>query len=290
MSTGYLNQMATASPAADNPLIFVGNEQNQQPINPATGIPYSTSTVTLPQFKSVAQLMQEFMALPTKAKLKVARKLALSGAFGSPNIGETLAEFVASIPPTALEAAYEELLMDTAKRTAMRQEITPDDLLRQRIQYNRSATQAAGGRAGWFGESDDEGEETQVSPLANQTVTQRYKSVDIYSPSDAKGLARAIIRRELGRDPTEEEYADFVSALQEESRENPTVTRQTSKYDENGQLASQTTRTRGGFGEAAVEQFATEQAQSMPGWAEWQAVGTYLPAVFQTLGASVPGV
>ena len=35
-------------------------------------------------------------------------------------------------------------------------------------------------------------------------------SIDIYSPSQARGLLRSVLQQELGRDPTDDEFDDFL--------------------------------------------------------------------------------
>jgi hypothetical protein len=114
------------------------------------------------------------------------------------------------------------------------------------------------------------------------------------NPEDAKNLVRGMLQQELGRDPTQGEYEDFLSAIHAAEAQDPTTQKTTSTYtlDNNDQLrlASQNTVTHAGIGAAGVEQLAYERAQQQPSWAEWQAMGTYAPALFAALGATVPGV
>ena len=110
-------------------------------------------------------------------------------------------------------------------------------------------------------------------------------SRNIMDPTDARQLARGLMLRELGREPTEEEFADFVGALQAAQRGNPTVTRSTGHFEE-GELVKTTSTTRGGVN---PEEVALQKVRKNPSWAEWQAVGTYAPALFEALGATVPG-
>ena len=115
--------------------------------------------------------------------------------------------------------------------------------------------------------------------------------MDVLNPKDAKALTKAVLQQELGRDPTQGEYEDFLSALNAAERENPDVSHTTSTYrldpvTQSPYLAKQRTVTQQGISEAGLAQVAQEQAQRNPNWAEWQAMGTYVPALLQALGST----
>lgn len=300
-STSMLNSLsqqyaaaraASPQPASSEPSVYLGMDSVHVIAPPERGnaplFRERQGDVPVPQTKTLSQMMTDFDHWNIKRKQDMARKLALAGFLGSPYKGETLDEFVKRQDYISVEQGYAQLLQSASSRYAAGQKVSPNQLLNQYIDYNKStglfAGSAGAGGAGGTG-----------SPYANQTRTETNtsKSVDIWSPMDAKGLARATLQRELGRDPTQAEFEDFVAALQAKQRANPAVTRttNTTKYDKYGSPVNtnSSSTTTGGLTAQGIDEFATEQAQANPGWAEWQAVGTYFPAVMQMLGAGVPG-
>ncbi len=151
----------------------------------------------------------------------------------------------------------------------------------------------------------DKMEGTRTSTSTDSATTTNVTR-DIMDPDDAMALVRATLQRELERDPTKAEFEDFISAVQAAQRQNPT---RTSSSTTRETVASQTTNRRGrvvdsdsdvtttssstqhsGITQAGIEDILLRRARANPDWAEWQAVGTYAPALFQALGATVPGV
>lgn len=283
-TTGYLAAErarlgVTAGPTAgpaQGPVVFA-SPQTRVPTPNSPDRPYQV--IDRPATKSVTELMLEFDEMDRKEKRKLAKRLALGGFFSdSPRMGESLDEFVARKTLGEVTDAYGRLISEASGRfMSAGQQITPDALLQQHIDYNQSA----GGLFGKGGKGAGAGEEAPFTGTKKYTQT----NIDIYSPSQARGVIRQVLLAELGREPTEDEFADFRDALNDDVRDNPTTSTTSTKYVE-GEAVSSTTRTRGGVdaGDAAVE-----WAQSQPGWAEWQAVGTYFPALMSTLGAGVPG-
>lgn len=283
-TTGYLAAErsrlgVTAGPTAGanmgGPVVFAA-PQTRVPTPNSPDRPFQV--VDRPATKSITQLMLEFEEMSNKAKRKLAKRLALGGFFSdSPRMGESVEEFVARKSLGEVIDAYGRLLGEASGRfMSAGQQITPEALLQQHIDYNQSQSGGLFGKGG-AGSAEE----------APFTGTKKYTqtNIDIYSPSQARAVIRQVLLAELGREPTEDEFADFRDALNDDVRDNPTVSTTRTRYEE-GEAVSSTTRTRGGVdaGDAA-----TEWAQSQPGWAEWQAVGTYFPAVMNTLGSGVPG-
>jgi hypothetical protein len=206
----------------------------------------------------------------------------------------------------ALEA-YNELLMDAAGRYSRGQNITPEELLEQAVAYRLPRGAKWDGSYGQLvdilGENDINvgsglsGDE-DLSGTHKYTSTSTSVDRDVMDPNDAMALTRAMLQRELGRDPTKGEFEDFIGAIQYAQRVNPsrttTRTTRTDTTDSEGELVDTNTHTssstRAGITSAGLEDIALRKARANPDWAEWQAVGTYAPALFQALGATVPGV
>jgi hypothetical protein len=217
--------------------------------------------------------------------------------------------------------AYMDLLDDAAGRYARGQKISPEQLLSQNIAYRLP------GKADWDGTysglqdilAENEIDVTGVDPdqqerdlsgtrstTSSNTTTTSNVSRDIMDPNDAMALTRSLLQRELGRDPTKAEFEDFISAVQVAQRSHPTRTRSTTSTEttntqttnKKGRVidsdtdTSQSTSsfTRSGITQAGIEDLMLRKARANPDWAEWQAVGTYAPALFDALGATVPGV
>lgn len=295
-STGMLSNYLAPRPARDpNQLyVFMGYNEAQNAPEPGGAAGWrgvaGPRTVRTDDYMTITDALTAFEGWSDKKKRTLARRLALGGFFSdSPNQGETLNEFLSHQTLGDVSNAYLTLLTAAGSRyTQANIKVTPEQLLQQNIDFNRGNP---GG--GPFAPDKDGGSGGTGSPYANKTIkhTDVSKSIDIYSPSDARWLIRQVLSDQLDREPTEDEFADFIDALQEEAREHPTTSRTTTrtKYDEFGSPMDTSTRTvsRGGFN---PNEFAVEYAQSQPGWAEWQAVGTYFPAAMAALGAGVPGV
>lgn len=224
----------------------------------------------------IAVLVTQFDQAPIKRKREMAEKLVRAGYLPPPAKGESMEDYLKRIPLATVRQAYAGLLEDTAQRNASGQpNLTPTDLLEQNIEYGKDFFKSLDGKGAGAGED--------IPDLKKQTQT----SIDIYSPSQARGLIRNVLMQQLGREPTEDEFADFRDALNDEQRENPVTSTTRYAYDEYGRAVDSTTTSRGGIDEG---EYATQWAQSQPGWAEWQAVGTYFPTLLNALGTGVPGV
>jgi hypothetical protein len=281
-STGTLNSQARTLQGGmpNEPMVTVDVTKSHKNVDPGTGAPrpyQQGSFVKTPSQAPMSVLLGQFDGFSVKQKRDLAERLVRGGFIPGPPAGMTLAEYVKAIPLDTVRAAYAALLGATAERNAIGQvNLTPMGLLNQHIDYNKEGFNKALSDANGDGIADD------------FTGVKKYKqtSIDIYSPSQARGLLRSVLQQELGRDPTDDEFDDFRSALNAEERENPSVSIQRTRY-EDGEAVGSRTINRGGIDEA---EYATQYAESQPGWAEWQAVGTYFPTILNTLGAGVPGV
>lgn len=244
------------------------------------------------RLKDIDTLMADFEAMPNEKKRDLAKRLAMAG-FLDVAYAKTLDETVSQATLMDVSDAYANLLMAASARFNAGQNMSPDDILEMNIRYNLAA---AGIDAK---DLDKKGGKLDLDALYAKATGQsagkphtevtKSKSYDIWAPEDARGLARNTLQSVLGRDPSEAEFEDFVTALQTKQRENPTITTTRTHYDAQGNAVRQSSTNTGGLHEAGIEELAREQAQAAPDYAEWQAVGTYFPAIMQALGAVVPG-
>ncbi len=264
-----------------------------------------TTDTRQPKIATLNDAIRKFDNMTLTEQRNMLRLLAIGGFAGSISL-EDIDEAVKEASQLDARDAYMSLL-ERASEYFMTTgaQVTPNDVLKSAIAYRLE-----GMGINWDGKLStfDDGipksyltaaEAAGEDPLKpfSTTTTSTSRSVDLMSPMDAKGLTRQMLQQELGRDPTQAEYEDFLSALHAAERQNPTIskTTTTSHYGVNdaGQhfLEDSNTNTvsRGGLTSAGYEQILTEQAQANPDWAEWQAVGTYFPALLSALGATVPG-
>lgn len=235
---------------------------------------------TTPNFSiPVADALAIFDDLDNDAIRTLAAKLAMAGYAGSIS-KDKVSAFVDDASKIEVRDAYMNLLNDAADRYASGKNIDPMDLLDEMVKF----------RAGDANIFDEDGnlDMSKVGTYGKpRTVTTTSTSRDILNPDDARAITQGILQQELGRDPTDAEYEDFVDTLQAAVKRNPRHTTTTSRYDADGNLVSQDQTTSGGMSESALALRAQEEARSQPDWAEWQAVGTYAPALMQALGATV---
>lgn len=115
-----------------------------------------------------------------------------------------------------------------------------------------------------------------VSGLADQDVkfngTKSYtrKQTDLANPADARELIREVVRDQIGRAPTDEEYQAFLSVLTEAQQANPTVQTEQVTYQD-GEAVSTASTTQSGIGSAGLAGVARDQARQMPEYGAYQA-------------------
>lgn len=307
-STGILSQFAAlqgiplgvpASTQSDNPLIYMGSPKVPNPAGLlASGD--NKFNVLVSQIENTTthdELLTEFDSMSAEKQRKWALWLTLAGYSGSVDL-DKVDDAAAQMSLGELLAAYSNLLGDAENRYGVGQKITPTQLLKKAIDYRLD--QAGVKWDGKLGSLDTSkltslfseagiGAES-LSPYANATITTTSKSVDFLNPMDAKNLVRGMLQQQLGRDPSQAEYEDFLGAVHAAEQDNPSTTKTTTKYDENGAPMDTSSVTHGGMSAGAYEQLAYDRATRNPDWAEWQAMGTYAPALFSALNAPIPGV
>ena len=295
---------AGALVAPDVPRVYMGSSSMVEPrgLNPTRAPRYTTRS----REHTLEQALSKFDNMGFSEQRNMLRLLAIAG-FAGPIAFEDIDEYVNSASQGDARSAYS-LLLETASDYYMNSNraVTPTDVLRSAVAYRLDAY-----GVGWDGNLDSfKGGIPKAMAKAASTAasggalasgydpddfpykkTTTSKSIDVLNPKDAKALTRAVLQQELGRDPTQGEYEDFLAALNAAERANPDISRTTTTYDldpttESPYVSKQRTVTTQGIGEAGLSQVAYEQAQRNPNWAEWQAMGTYFPALLQALGST----
>lgn len=295
------NMTSLSTGAGANAYVFMGKESYKEtPEGLVPGKSIWEQQIGMPKhtdgdFQTLSGLMQEFESKSIEDKQHMGKLLFMAGYLGGS--GSSPKDAFKSSTLLEISSAYGELLNDAAGRFAAGQNITPDRLLEMNIKFNLSQAgvdtegQGLKNADSWWHQlnqsfGDDPNDPNSPNFTGDKTQTSRH--VDIYSPEDTKGLVRAILQQEMGRDPTSAEMEDFSSALTSAMRANPTTSKTTGTY-EKGQLVDQNTVTHNGIGVQGLQEVAEQRAEAMPGHAEWQAIGTYLPALYGALGSAVPG-
>lgn len=309
LSTNLLSDVAAAEIAAAEPAPTGGGEDGGMPV-------VYQGTTTYPTFDTprgygsqgqgqqdetsdLLTLVEEMEKMSRREQRRLAFLLTLGG-FGPSASVEDAAEAAKDMTLGQLVDAYSELLATAAGKYQVGQKVTPERLLKQAIAFR-----LPGDWDGDFGSVDEvlqehgivtpEGKDGEKKEDLSGTFTSTSTDIsrDIMDPNDAMSLTRAMLQRELGRDPTKAEFEDFVSTLQHAQRVNPTKTTESTTLttDADGNVIDRASRstTQAGITSAGLSDIALRKARANPGWAEWQAVGTYAPALFEALGATVAG-
>lgn len=109
--------------------------------------------------------------------------------------------------------------------------------------------------------------------------TSTSTSVSLTDPDTARGLIENAIGSELGRRPTEKEYATFMKALTTYAEANPTVTTTNSNSGKGFSTSSQ--KSSGGYN---AQQFAKDYANAQEGAAETDVATTGFDAFISLIG------
>lgn len=110
------------------------------------------------------------------------------------------------------------------------------------------------------------------------------RSVADITDGQAWTVLQETLSRMLGRDPTDQELRDYTYKMNQMAAANPTITKTIQKY-RGGKVADTIQKTNAGFTSADMAMAAYEDAQSDPGYAEYQAATTYFNAAMSALGA-----
>lgn len=244
--------------------------------------------------------LRRFEESPDAHMRQMALWLAIGGFVGADSL-EQAKEFATKASRRDIIKVHEDFVAEVAQLQLLADKsgkfkLTPEQYLEQQVRFRLPGWKGSlkdlslkniDQLAADFGGGALEGEEAEEK----FTGTKKHKAtvVDLMSPADARGMVRTLLQQELGRDPTQAEYEDFVSALHGAQRKNPSTITTRSNIVEGEEVSSHTTQT-GGLDQSGLQQVAYERLKKQPAWEEWQAVGVYAPALMASLDAPVPGV
>ena len=112
-----------------------------------------------------------------------------------------------------------------------------------------------------------------------KTTTSTSETVNLTDPDTARGLIESAIGSELGRRPTEQEYANFMNVLTARAEASPSVSKTTTTSGTG--FSTSKGKTQGGFN---AQQIAKEYAGAQEGAAETAAATTGFDAFISLIG------
>lgn len=287
MGGGSTDYAAAQSRNYSDPFIYQGTKRITRSTN-ANVAEHVLASGGSTQGSLLSDLQRKFMQSDEANRRHWAYLMALTGYAGGEIASDPrkAAEFAKNAALIDVLDMHKKFLQDAADQfNIYRRKITPTQLMKEMLafrlgdKFNGNLKTLTPDNVGALGGQ---------SLAGTHTTTQ--KSIDFLNPEDAKGLVRATLQQQLGRDPTQAEYEDFLSVIHAAERSHPTTTRTTSTTNDQGDIVSQSSVTHGGLTSEGYNQLAYEKARQMPSWAVWQAVGTYAPALFAALDSPISGV
>lgn len=123
----------------------------------------------------------------------------------------------------------------------------------------------------------------KIKYVGPKSKTTTQTSVNLSSAEDVKALTTSVLTQALGRAPTAAEVAQYKATINAQENANPNVTTTTSTLDDQGETVAQSSKTTGGFSQAAAQQVVQDQAQKQPEYGKYQSGTTYWNALMSML-------
>lgn len=257
--------------------------------------------------QTIHKLLEDFYSASRTEQRDMAVLLALGGYSPGDQQAVSVEKAVEEAMSWSLsetQDAYFNLLEESAAKLSMGSRLTPTQILKRSIAFRlptkakwngdmgtlSDAMQQAGVRVSERTAAEGEDAKSLFTGTVKESVTSTVRN--IMDPRDARMMTRNLLLNELGREPTQAEFEDFVSTLQAAMRENPSKSKTTVTADlVDGEVVDRHTdrTTHAGITGQGLADVMLDKVRSNPNWAEWQAVGTYAPALFAALGATVEG-
>jgi len=121
---------------------------------------------------------------------------------------------------------------------------------------------------------------------ANGNVVQHetVKSVNDLSEGQAWSILRTSMQASLGRDPSDQEVREFLAAANADAAADPTVTKRTTRTNEEGQSRTSESTTRAGYTAEDAQKAAYDDLTDSAEYADYQSASTYFNAMVSALG------
>lgn len=162
-------------------------------------------------------------------------------------------------------AVWQQAVDEAAKMQSGGHNVTPDDVLDMYASANKdlAAKRATG-----------------------EVQSTKSRSISLTDPVQAKAFITQAFQQAMGRDPTDAEVRVLTDSLHKAQRANPTITTQSPRFDNDGNLipGEMETVTEGGLDPSA---FIQQAAQDNPEAAEYQAATFYFNTLMKALDSPV---
>lgn len=123
----------------------------------------------------------------------------------------------------------------------------------------------------------------KIRYVGPKTKTTTSRDVNLSSAEDVKALTTSILTQALGRAPTAKEVAQYKSTINAQENSNPSLTTTTQTFNDQGEAVNQSTKTTGGFDQAAQQQLVLDNAAKTPEYAKYQSGTTYWNSLMSML-------
>lgn len=125
-----------------------------------------------------------------------------------------------------------------------------------------------------------------IKYVGPRTKTTTATNIQELTREDALALTKDSMSRLLGRAPTDSEVSTYLATLNGYNRENPQVTTTTQTLNEQGEVVSTSSRTKGGPSAAGQQALVEERLKEDEEYGAFQASTTYFNALMGMLGGS----
>ena len=122
-------------------------------------------------------------------------------------------------------------------------------------------------------------------PLANRTIVEKSRRVDITNATQAKSIITEAFLTSMGREPTSAEVRTLTRTLNAEQSANPDTLTSTQSYNSLGNPTGVPSSVTAGGLDAA--QYVSDKAKADPEAAAYQGATTYFSALMSMLGSAV---
>lgn len=118
----------------------------------------------------------------------------------------------------------------------------------------------------------------------NVVQVEKVKTVNDLTEGQAWNILRQTMQETFGRDPSDDEISEFLSAANADAAANPTMSTRTTTINEAGQTSVAEDVTKGGYTAEDAQKAAYDDMKDDTEYAEYQSATTYFNALVSALG------
>lgn len=243
-----------------NDRVYMGHQSSEVVGTPEPGSPRPTITKSTPKSMTVQQAMN----LPytwygtDDKKIQLLQKQMRQAGYSIGSGGDAFGDMV-SVWQGLVQQASQVYVQSDGKNL-----VTPYDIL-----SSRKKQAIADGR---------------VDSNGNSISTSTSRSINDLSQGEAWQVLQGTMQQMLGRDPTDQEVRDFLSAANNDASQDPTVTKTTTTTNSRTGVSNSKSNTTGGYTAADAAKSAYDNLHNDADYAKYQSATTYFNAMVSALG------